>query len=317
MMNRNKRMETLNNAGVDTSKYFTVNLPEGIKPGATISLVINENGQPVVVNEKNNDPIANEIIECGYVRNTRLHRRFVMAQMFQMLNYVSYNTGESGYNAYLKELYDYKYTFNMMLEEVRVLGKLEEIDEESFRERSHFFTREVIANVITDYMEKLEDYIDQLPTKRCKGIPYKHVKGMDIFVADLDKKIYEPMRDCIFAIKYAQDYSQKYRLLNNFMLKKMIKLPSYTPKSKAWIDAYKGEGAYYTMKNLLMFHNCFVEVENTGLKLYGTKAVRYISSKLDEYNGEGWRMFALMKKVIAINNFDYGARMHELSVKGY
>lgn len=317
MMNRNKRMETLNNAGVDTSKYFTVNLPEGIKPGVTISLVINENGQPVVVNEKNNDPIANEIIECGYVRNTRLHRRFVMAQMFQMLNYVSYNTGESGYNAYLKELYDYKYTFNMMLEEVRVLGKLEEIDEESFRERSHFFTREVIANVITDYMEKLEDYIDQLPTKRCKGIPYKHVKGMDIFVADLDKKIYEPMRDCIFAIKYAQDYSQKYRLLNNFMLKKMIKLPSYTPKSKAWIDAYKGEGAYYTMKNLLMFHNCFVEVENTGLKLYGTKAVRYISSKLDEYNGEGWRMFALMKKVIAINNFDYGARMHELSVKGY
>lgn len=316
MMNRNKRMETLNNAGVDTSKYFTVNLPEGIKPGATISLVINENGQPVVVNEKKNDVIANQIIADGYVRNSKLHRRFVMAQMFQMLNYVSYDGTGSGYNAYLRNLYDYKYTFNMMLEEVRVLGKLEERDEESFRERSHFFTREVIANVITDYMEKLEDYIDQLPTKKCKGIPYKHVKGMDIFVADLNKKIYEPIRDCIFAIKYARDYSQRYMLLNNFMLK-MIKLPSYTPKSKTWIDAYKGEGAYYTMKNLLMFHNCFVEVENTGLKLYGTKAVRYISSKLDEYNGEGWRMFALMKKVIAINNFDYGARMHELGVKGY
>ena len=142
------------------------------------------------------------------------------------------------------------------------------------------------------------------------------MKGMDIFVADLDKKIYEPIRDCIFAIKYARDYSQRYRLLNNFMLK-MIKLPSDTPKSKAWIDAYKGEGAYYTMKNLLMFHNCFVEVENTGLKLYGTKAVSYINSKLDEYKGEGWRMFALMKKVIAINNFDYSARMHELGVKGY
>ena len=316
MMNRNKRMEALNNAGVDTSKYFTVNLPEGIKPGATISLVINENGQPVVVNEKKNDVITNQIIADGYVRNSKLHRRFVMAQMFQMLNYVSYDGTGSGYNAYLRKLYDYKYTFNMMLEEVRVLGKLEERDEESFRERSHFFTREVIANVITDYMEKLEDYIDQLPTKKCKGIPYKHVKGMDIFVADLNKKIYEPLRDCIFAIKYAKNYFQMYRLLNNFMLK-MIKLPSDTPKSKAWIDAYKGEGAYYTMKNLLMFHNCFVEVENTGLKLYGTKAVSYISSKLDEYKGEGWRMFALMKKVIAINNFDYGARMHELGVKGY
>lgn len=316
MMNRNKRMEALNNAGVDTSKYFTVNLPEGIKPGATISLVINENGQPVVVNEKKNDPIANEIIECGYVRNTRLHRRFVCAMMFQMLNYVSYDGTGSGYNAYLRKMYDYKYTFNMMLEELRVLSKLEERDKESFEERSHFFTKDVVVYVLNDYMEKLEDYIDQLPTKKCKGIPYKHVKGMDIFVDDLDKKIYEPMRKCIFAIKYAKNYFQMYRLLNNFMLK-MIKLPSDTPKSKAWIDAYKGEGAYYTMKNLLMFHNCFVEVENTGLKLYGTKAVSYINSKLDEYKGEGWKMFALMKKVIAINNFDYGARMHELGVKGY
>lgn len=316
MMNRNKRMEALNNTGVDTSKYFTVNLPEGIKPGATISLVINENGQPVVVNEKKNDVIANQIIADGYVRNTKLHRRFVMAQMFQMLNYVSYDGTGSGYNAYLRKMYDYKYTFNMMLEELRVLSKLEERDKESFEERSHFFTKDVVVYVLNDYMEKLEDYIDQLHTKKCKGIPYKHVKGMDIFVDDLDKKIYEPMRKCIFAIKYAKNYFQMYRLLNNFMLK-MIKLPSDTPKSKAWIDAYKGEGAYYTMKNLLMFHNCFVEVENTGLKLYGTKAVSYINSKLDEYKGEGWRMFALMKKVIASNNFDYGARMHELGVKGY
>ncbi len=316
MMNRNKRMETLNNAGVDTSKYFTVNLPEGIKPGATISLVINENGQPVVVNEKKNDVIANQIIADGYVRNTKLHRRFVMAQMFQMLNYVSYDGTGSGYNAYLRKMYDYKYTFNMILEELRVLSKLEERDKESFEERSHFFTKDVVIYVLNDYMEKLEDYVEQLPTKKCKGIPYKHVKGIDIFVDDLNKKIYEPLRECIFAIKYAKNYFQMYRLLKNFMLK-MVKLPYDTPKSKAWIDAYKGEGAYYTMKNLLMYHNCFVEVENTGLKLYGTKAVSYISSKLDEYKGEGWRMFALMKKVIAINNFNYGARMHELGVKGY
>lgn len=315
MMNRNKRMETLNNAGVDTSKYFTVNLPEGIKPGATISLVINENGQPVVVNEKKNDVIANQIIADGYVRNTKLHRRFVMAQMFQMLNYVSYYGKESGYNAYLRKMYDYKYTFNMMLEELRVLSKLEERDKESFEERSHFFTKDVVVYVLNDYMEKLEDYIDQLPTKKCKGIPYKHVKGMDIFVDDLNKKIYDPLRTRIIRMELS-DYSHMYITLQNFM-HEMIKLPADTPKSKAWIDAYKGEGAYYTMKNLLMFHNCFVEVENTGIKLYGTKAVSYINSKLDEYKREGWRMFALMKKVIAINNFDYGARMHELGVKGY
>lgn len=315
-MNKNERIEKLNMAGINTEKYFTLNVSECIPAGAKIHITIDDNGNCVPKVVKENDNIARQIIEDGYVRNTKLYRRFVCAMMFQMLNYVSYDGTGSGYNAYLRKMYDYKYTFNMMLEELRVLSKLEERDKESFEERSHFFTKDVVVYVLNDYMEKLEDYIEQLPTKKCKGIPYKHVKGMDIFVADLNKKIYEPLRDCIFAIKYAQNYSQRYRLLNNFMLK-MIKLPSDTPKSKAWIDAYKGEGAYYTMKNLLMFHNCFVEVENTGLKLYGTKAVSYISSKLDEYKGEGWKMFALMKKVIAINNFDYGARMHELGVKGY
>ena len=46
MMNKNERMEILSGKGIDTSKYFNFNLPDGLKPGATISLVINENGEP-------------------------------------------------------------------------------------------------------------------------------------------------------------------------------------------------------------------------------------------------------------------------------
>lgn len=315
MMNRNKRMETLNNAGVDTSKYFTVNLPNGVKPGASISIVINEDGQPVIVNGNNNDAITEQIISDGYVRNTKLHRRFIMAQMFHMLNWVSYDGQEYGYNAYLNRMYDYKYTFTMMLEELRVLSKLEERDAESFEERRHFFTKDVITKAVIDYIAKLEEYIDKLPTKKCKGIPYKHVNGKDVFIDDLNKKIYEPLIEYIYGINCAVNYCHMYKQLKSFM-SVMIKLPYNTPKSKSWIDAYKGEGAYYTMKNLLMFHNCFVETEN-GIKLYNTKAVSFIDSKLDEYQGEGWRMFALMKKVIKDNKFYYDARMHELGVEGY
>ena len=140
-MNKNERMEKLNNAGVNTGKYFSVNLPEGLAPGATIHLVIDENGVPVVANKNNNyptatssmmrfknefmnDEIANQIIEDGYVRNTKLHRRFVMAQMFQMLNYVSpFDNSKKGYNYYLNTYYGYGYTFEMMLEEVSLLKK--------------------------------------------------------------------------------------------------------------------------------------------------------------------------------------------------
>ena len=72
-----------------------------------------------------NDVILENIIADGYVKNTKLFRRFVMAQMFQMLNYVSYDGRNRGYNDYLRTRYGYDYTLKMMLEEVRVLSKQE------------------------------------------------------------------------------------------------------------------------------------------------------------------------------------------------
>ena len=308
MMNRNERMEKLNGIGVDTSKYFNFNLPEGLKPGATISLVISEDGQPMIVSS--NDVIREQIITDGYVKNTKLHRRFVMAQMMHMLNYVSYDGKEEGYNACLRNHFDYKYTLDMMIEEVRVLGKLEKRDYESFVERSHFFTKEVVVNVLNDYLEKLKQYVDNLPSKNCKGVPYKRVKGVDIFNEDLDKKLYRPIRDRIQRVQRAGNYEHMHRELMAFMRYNFVKLPHKTPKSKVWVDAYKGEGAYYTLKNLIMFHDCKILARYA---FYTTEeSMSILKQKLDQYKGEGWRMFALMKKVIEDNNFDFNKRMAEL-----
>ena len=302
-MNKNERMEKLNAMGINTGKYFTVNLDNGTQ----IHLIIDENGNPVKVN----DSISNQIIEDGYVRNTRLHRRFVMAQMFQGLNYISWDRQRTGYNEWLKR-FGLKYQFNMMIEEIRVLGKLEARDKETFTERSSFFTKEVIIRTIKDYIEKLQAHIDAQKTYKCKGIPYKKVKGQDVFVADLDKKIYAPMRGYIYKIQNARNYNEIYKIVSDFQ-NKMITLHWTTPKSKDWIDAYKGEGAFYTLKNLVMFHGCGIEVD--GCMVYGAAAVNVLNKRLNEYQGEGWRMFALMKKVIKDNNFDFRARMQEVYSK--
>ena len=311
MMNKKERMEKLNNAGINTGKYFSIDLPEGIKPGSTISLVINENGQPVIMNNKP-DPIVEQIINDGYVRNTKLHRRFVMAQMFQMLSYESYDGFSSGFHACLNDRYGYDYTFKMMLEEIRVLSKLEVKDIESFGERSHFFSKYVVMDVVCDYIEKLQEYVDKLPTKKCKGVPYKRVKGMNIFVDDLNKKIYRPLMNKVMYMKIANNYNELYRYLKDFM-NEMVDLPYNTPKSKAWIDAFKGEGAYYTLKNLVMYHDC--AIYNGYDVLRKSMAMQELKYKLDDYEGDGWRMFALMKKVIGDNGFDFNKRMVELGVK--
>lgn len=300
MLNKNERMEKLNEMGINTGKYFTVALDNGTQ----VHLIIDENGNP----KKVDDVVANQIIEDGYVRNTRLHRRFVMAQMFQALNYVSWDGKREGYNEWLKN-FGNKYQFEMMLEEIRVLGKLEVRDTETFLERSNFFTKEAVVKTMADYIEKLKAHIDSNRTYKCKGIPYKKVKGKDIFVEDLNKKIYAPMRSDIYKVQIARNYNEIYRIVRNF-IDKMITIPYATAKCKEWVDAYKGEGAFYTLKNLVMFHNCGIKV---GYQMvYGTEAVKVLNERLYEYKGEGWRMFALMKKVIADNNFDFRKRMNEI-----
>lgn len=303
-MNKNERMNKLNNAGIDTTKYFAVTLANGTK----IHLIIDENGQPVVVNDKP-DPITEQIIEDGYVRNSKLHRRYVMAQMFHMLNYKSYDGQYAGYTECLKRNYGYQYTIDMMIEEVRVLSKLAVRDTESFLERSHFFTHDVVIDVLRDYVDKLKKYVDSLPVRKCKGIPYKRIKGENIFVEDLSKKLYLPIENKIRNIKRAVDYTEMYMELRRFRYN-MIQLPYETPKSKTWIDAFKGEGAYYTLKNLVMFHGCRIEVN--GYRECYVRAMDVLKQKLDEYQDEGWRMFALMKKVIADNGFDFSKRMREI-----
>jgi hypothetical protein len=273
---------------------------------------MNTNDKNTTVITKEFDPIVAQIIEDGYVRNTKLHRRFVMAQMFQMLNYKSYRGNEEGYNACLRNRYGYDYTLKMMLEEVRVLSQLETRDRESFNERVHFFDRETIAKVLEHHAVELEKYVDKLPVKKCKGIPYKRVKGENIFVSDLNKKLYYPAKRYASRVRYANTYNDIYYILRDFM-NTMVKLPYQTKKSPAWIDAYKGEGAYYTLKNLIMFHNCKI-IDDTGV-YYGFNSMAYLNSRLDEYKYEGWRMFALMKKVINDNGIDTKTHIAEVCNK--
>ena len=308
MLTKNERMDKMNNAGVNTGKFFTLNVTESIPAGAKIHVMVddNENYIPVC---GGNDAIANQIIKDGYVRNTKLHRRWVMSQMFKMLNYISYDRKEMGYDAYLRNRYGYMYQFEMMLEEVRVLSKLEDRDAETFNERSHFFTKDVVIATCTDYLEKLKADIEAQKAKNCKGVPYKRVKGQNIFVEDLDKKVYAPIRRKIWSIERARNYKELYSALKAFN-NSMINLPWNTPKCKVWIDAFKGSGSFYTLKNLVMYHDC--AIYDKDKEYAGTKAVNFIQSKLDEYKGEGWRYMAMLKKCIADNEFDFGQRMKEI-----
>lgn len=328
-MNMNEKMAAIMNAGIENADFF---MGFGdMKPGTKVEIVIGEDGKPMVVTttggKVEEDSVLNEIIENGYVRNTKLHRRFVTAQMFRMLNYVGtgyrrdylgravqYVTGK-GYSDYLRDRVGYKYTFEMMMDEIHVLAKLQQEDKETFEERVHFFNLEVVKATCSDYINQLERFCKTKKVKKCKGVPYITIGGQNIFVEDLEKKLFGPARRDVYnmgsrygyyyggkngEVSYAQVDQQLRYFYQRYVNK--YRLPENTKKANAWIDAYKGAGAFYTIRNLVLFHDCKLTSYETAEVLEGIAANKYIISLLDKY--QGYQYLAMLKKMIADNNFD-------------
>lgn len=322
--NKENRVAALKAAGMNTGKYFSISLPEGLQPGAKINITIDENGVPVFDGDGNNiktnsaltpdeKALLNQVCVDGYVKNSKLHRRWVMAQMFRMLNYESYDGKRFGYDAYLNDNYGYMYQFDMILEEIRVLGKLQERDMGEFNKRKRFFNDQVVVDLIKDYKTKLKKYIEKLPIRKCKGTPYKRICEKNIFVEDIYQKVLIPFDNVAYNVVYNMtpdtNYMKLYLVLKRLVkFAKQYKLPFETPKCKEWKNAYKGAGSYYTLMNMVKFHNCRAN------GMYGLDGVYFIEMLTDQYGetGEYYKLFAFLKKTIEDNHFDFGLRMKEI-----
>ena len=162
--------------------------------------------------------------------------------------------------------------------------------------------------IASDYVNALKKHVGNLETRKCKGVPYKRIHGRNIFVEDLQSKLYYPLSIAITHIRHALDATQLYNAVRQFNDRR-IRLPWGTPQSKAWMDAYKGAGAFFTMQNLIRFHGC-TAVNDRGRRLDKYQSLTFLSAKAEEYkNGEGWRLLAVLKKMLADNNINIKKKM--------
>lgn len=284
MENKNNRFEILQNAGHDVSKYFTLITREDLPAGTKINIEV----------DKANNPIANQIIEDGYVRNSKLHRRFIAAHYLRLLN------NPNGWYRTMNLYYSYMYTLDMMTQEVYVLSKLEKKDRETFNERKQFFTFSVIGSVLDDYVSNVKKYINNLPTKRCKGRPYVHISGIgNVFCDEVERKVIAPIEILVDICKKSYPYESLY--LNLSALKKVrVKLPYDTKKCITWVNAFQKAGAYYTMKNLIMYHGVKLFYNGRFYDMYNGMALLAILTK----EQEGYQLNAMLKATIKMNDFD-------------
>ena len=309
------RIEALKAAGVDVSKYF---------PLGDDQLVKIENGAavPVDMDDTTIDAVGKKIVEGGYVSNWKLFRRWVMSQMFHMLR----NMKEDGksFNEVLQKK-GYEYQWRMLEDELYAQVKMSEHgDFDNAGARNRWFNGDVASDMATDYISKLRKYVDdnliynvkkdkdgnekKTYKHTCKGNPYVRLQNKDIFVADLERKVYTPLRDLANEMAAVPTYKQLYDAVRKFN-KNRKHLEWNIKQADAFIDAYKGSGAYYTMRNLIMFHGA--RFLKGGRKMSEANSLKELESKAKSYDGQGWRMLGVLKQLIKESNIDIQGKINE------
>lgn len=300
-MKADAKLEALRKAGVNVDNLFSMKSVNGKEILARMN-----DGNLTIVPE--DDPIFQAIVSNGTVPNPRLFRRWVMSQVFHMLSYKGYR-GEHGFVAAL-QMKGYKYQWKMVLEEFRVQIKLADKDPENFTARNRWFNRETVAKMCQDYISKLVKHISQLKVRHCKGVPYIKIRQTNVFTSDLNVKVFKHLQG---AAKNVANASSPMNLLhsaiNFYNLAEQWLMAYDLPMSQVFKDAYKGAGAYFTMKNLILFHGA--TFKNGCVKLSQQKSLNLLEEKAVEYADEGWRLFGLMKKLIKDSNIDIEKKMAE------
>lgn len=312
------RLEALKAAGVDVSKYF---------PLGDDQLIKIENGAavPVDMDDATIDSVGKQIVEGGYVSNWKLFRRWVMSQMFHMLRDMDKN-GRT-FNEVLQHK-GYEYQWRMLENELYAQMKMAAHgDHENAGARNRWFGGFVAADMAYDYIKKLRKYVDNnliYKVKKdahgnvkkaykhtCKGNPYVRLQNEDIFVADLEKKVYAPLGNLARKMYDSNTYKEVYDAVHEFN-KKRKHLAWDTKQADAFITAYKGSGSYYTMRNLIMFHGA--RFMKNGRKMSETDSLKELESKANLYDEEGWRMLGVLKQLIKDNNISVQGKILEWKI---
>lgn len=254
------------------------------------------------------DPIAQSIVNDGYVKNSKLYRRWVTAQTFRLLDYVDRrNTSRKGWEAGFKDMYGYEYQFKMMADELHTLAKLQREDREYFEERTRFFNGNVAVALLNDYLYRLKKYVKkQIRTnpRKYRGDAYvKLSRYGNVLVKDLDNKVYSKIQSGINDVKGAVTSGDYYKIENtfrDFMNKLYNKLPYDTPKCAMFKDAFKGIGSFETLKNLIRFHG--VVLDGCRDKYDSERELYAILNGTPDY--EVWVFHNLLVSTLEFNNFD-------------
>lgn len=297
------------------------------------------------------DPIIAKIMNAGSLRHAHLFRQHMMKQMFDIL--VETKTHWHGsiigytvtyyfdpakmnvrYNYHLKS---YKQSilnqFMLLHNEVYRLNAMQKSNDNlnlKLNLRAWFpnGSVEIIEDMCDIYMQLLYEHVSKLKVRNCKGREYVRPMGRrtaqrwgfekykGCFVDELEEKFYGLYKN-LFAKMIAAASVGNFKELHHILFFFLdVAIKKYDTGSAKFRDAYKFCGAFWTMQNMIDFHNCTFIFRNDderdsfepsgepGTHMTRQQSKEYLLAASEAHQGEGWMMFGLMKRLITESKFD-------------
>lgn len=266
-------IKTLEAAGIDTSKFSVTIDGKDLKSFEEI------------LSDKTNEIVGSEQVE------NKTFRRWVLAQTMRMLYTPVWDAEKGqyvkGWESYLRLNYDYQYQFTMLQEELKVLSKMQLNHSSEFKTRSKFFTKDVVLALLNDCVYKIGQQIGAPAfTYRCNALPEA--------ISIIEK------------IRYVSDtdYIRLSFLYSDFMRTSVYNwLEKNTKKCSAWKDVYKGAGAYYSLQNMILYHDCVIPGYYDVSKNESYEALNSILD-MEFKTNTVWRLHSLLLDTIKYNAFN-------------
>lgn len=259
----NKRRNALTNAGVNPDRYLSLHIDRNIVPeGSEIVVQVRDlnTGElhPVDLTDVWDGCFAKTskfygmTMSDGNIFNPYIHRRFLPSQFRRNIRTAGYD----GIQEYVRTHYDWNYVVRFLGEECAKLAMLQRRDRDAFMERSRFFTLADMKQILGEYAGEVIRVLDEAVekekkngTNRSKTVIY-YIPG----TGEVQQAHMRPMRyrfeqfgrqvmDC-------RSYAQLAGVIEKFDFAHLNnRIPSSVHFAKCFIES----GAYYTIKQMLMF----------------------------------------------------------------
>lgn len=252
------------------------------------------------------DSITEDIRKQGYVKNHRLFRRWIMAQLFHMLSY------QDKYQEKFSDLVrnrGVRYMFKVIENETKDMEAIKRNgDLDEFERRYRWWNPSTLNKIFYEYFNLVKDQTEKLKVHKCKGRPYVDIPGWGmVFTDELDKKVWSKIQADLSLLNSDNMFRAVPRICGSLGRFKdssrwKVRMPA------TFINAFKGNGAYFTLRNMVMFHGCFL---STRGKAPVETQLAELDRLAEQYKNEGWQLLGLVKDTLKANHMNVDKKIAE------